>query len=143
MGSRCLFVTIVSGNSRVAVPPASTMPFMARKRSSGGCRRRQRSARAGRRTRGRQAGLLALGEGPAAAAGRAIDRLLLDRWETALVIQDHEHELELVEIGGGLEIRGLDDGVRIAPHIDDLADQETLGIGRTDTATQLDTRRDD
>src|SRR5687768_12469547 len=35
MGSRCLFVTIVRGNSRVAVPPASTMPFMAAKRSSG------------------------------------------------------------------------------------------------------------
>src|SRR5690242_18910773 len=112
MGSRCLFVTIVSGNNRVAVPPASTMPFMARKRSSGGCRGRQRSARAGRGSRRRQTGLFALGEGPAAAARVAIDRLLLDRRQTALVIQDHEHELELVEIGGWLQVRGLHDGVR-------------------------------
>ena len=120
----------------MAVPPARTMPFIDGKGSS---RRRRhatgaggsglrRSIAASRRRRGLGviARLLALGQDARAAA---VDRLLLDRRQPALVVGDDEHVLELVEVGGGLEVGGLDDVVGVAADVDDLADEEALGNG--------------
>ena len=90
---------------------------------------------AGTRWVGRDARLFALGQRP---TRPAVDRLLLDRREAALVVGDDQHELELVELCGRLEVGGLDDVVGVAPDVDDLADEQALRVGRADAAAQLD-----
>ena len=91
------------------------------------CRRRRRGRRVAR--------LLADRQGLAAAA---VDRLLLDRRQAALVVEDHQHVLERVEVGGRLQEGGLDDVVRVAPDVDHLADEQALGIRRADAARERD-----
>ena len=125
------------------------MPFIASKRSRApttriASRARRRSGlRAWPRVRsvGREARLLAGREGPLLAA--AVDRLLLDRRQPALVVEDDQHVLELVEVRRRLEERGLDDIVGIALDVDDLADEQALRVGRADPAGELDAGRDD
>src|SRR4029077_12424352 len=91
----------------------------------------------GRRTR-RQAGLLALGQD---AAGPAVDGLLFDRRQAALVVGHDEEGLEPVEVSRRLEEGGLDDVVRVALDVDDLADEQAFRIRRAHPATELDARR--
>src|SRR5689334_1731280 len=99
-------------------------------RAATGCRRR-RSARRGRR---RDAWLLARRQRLAATA---VDRLVLDRRQAALVVRDDEQRLELVEVGGRLEVGCLDDRVGVTLDIDDLADEEALRVGRAHAARKL------
>src|SRR6476660_3244203 len=122
------------------------MPFIAAKRSSGSRPARWRSglrtrdaARRGRRAR-HEAWLLALRE---RATTAAIDRLLLDRRQAALVVGDDQQGLEPVERGRRPQVGGLDDAVRIAPDIDHLPDQKALRVWRADTDAELDARGDD
>src|SRR6187455_1284460 len=107
------------------------MPFIAAKRSSA---RRPARWRSGLRTRDaarhwrrarHEAWLLALGKRAAIAA---IDRLLLDRRQAALVVGDDQQGLEPVERGRRPEVGSLDDAVRIALDIDHLPDQEALRV---------------
>ena len=136
-------MTIVSGKSRVAVPPARTMPFIARAAVAVAARIAQRrraltawaSARCGGGRDGVQARLLALGQRPPPVGVQSIG-CSLDRRQAALVVEDDEHVLELVEVGGRLQVGGLDDRVRVAPDVDDLADQQALGIRRADAAAR-------
>ena len=136
---------MVSGKSRVAVPPASTMPFMAPKGSSrrdGPARCDQRGLALGRGVPGMH-GCSPSGSVAAAVRVGAVDRLFLERRQATLVVEDHQDELELLEIRRGLQVGGLDDGVRVSPDVDDLADEQALRVGRPDTAAQLDPGADD
>ena len=81
-----------------------------------------------------------LGQG---AAGPVIEQSIgcsLGRRQAALVVEDDEHVLELLEVRRRLEEGGLDDAVRVAPDVDDLADQEALRVRRADAAGELDAR---
>src|SRR4051812_47619793 len=124
MGSRCLLVTIVRGNSRLAVPPARTSPFMAAHAST-----RARAQRDLRLWCGRVAGNLAFGDRAAGAAG---DRLLIRGWQAALVVRDDQCELERIELRRRGEERGLDDGVRVPLDVHHRADDEALRVWRPD-----------
>ena len=84
--------------------------------------------------------LLGLG---GALLGRAVDRLLRQRRQAALVVGDDEHELEPVQVGRRLQVGGLDDVVGVAPDVDDLADEQALGVRRADAAAELDAGGDD
>src|SRR5436190_589216 len=82
---------------------ARPMPFIAGKGSSRVGRSSPRSgpgagrvARLGCGRRRRDAWLFALGQDPVTPA---VDRLLLDRWQAALVVRDDQQVLELVELG--------------------------------------------
>src|SRR5207245_1695383 len=57
--------------------------------------------------------------------------------------RDHQNVLQLVEVDRGLQVRGLDDRVRVPPDVDYLADQQPLRIGRANAAAQLDAGRHD
>src|SRR5258705_11606932 len=103
----------------------------------------RRRLRRSRRWRRLDARLLTAGDHAARSGLRAVDRRVAARRQTALVVEDDEDVLDLVEVGGRREIGGLDDAVGVAPDVDDLADQEALRIGRTDAATELDARGQD
>src|SRR4026209_2037046 len=71
--------------------------------------------------------------------GRVTWHAGLDRAEdSALVVGDHEEELEAAERRRGLEEHGLDDLVRLDRHVDDPPDEQALRVRRTEPATELD-----
>ena len=137
-------MTIVSGNEPGRGPPARTMPFIAR------------SVAATRQGLGATAApAVALGFAPDLRPGARRQRLLawgrvpsvhlallIDRRQSALVVRDDQDVLQLVQIDGRLEVSRLDDRVGVAPDVDDLADQQPLGVRRTDAAAELDSGRD-
>ena len=67
-----------------------------------------------------------------------VNGLLVDGRQAALVIEDDEHVLEAFEVRRRLQERGLHDVVRVALDVDDLADDEALGVGRANAAAELD-----
>src|SRR5207344_3333512 len=93
-----------------------------------------------RRWARRHARLLALWQD---AAMSAVDGLLLDRRQPALVVGHDEEVFELVEVGRRLEEGGLDDVVRVALDVDHLADEQAFRIWRAHPATELDARGHD
>ncbi|MEJ7696363.1 MAG: hypothetical protein WKF78_07060 [Candidatus Limnocylindrales bacterium] len=60
-----------------------------------------------------------------------------------LVVEDDQREFEPLKVGRRLQIGRLDDRIGVAPDIDDLADQQPLGVGRADAAAKLDAGRHD
>jgi hypothetical protein len=77
---------------------------------------------------GWNARLLAARDDATWARDRAVDRLVARQRQATLVVEDHEHVLELLEVGRRLQVGGLDDAVRVAPDVDHLAQEEALRV---------------
>ena len=111
-----------SPDRRRASTAASTPPTSPPRR-----RLRARTGRGLRRGIRRVAGDLALGHRPPFATRHG---LLVDRRQAALVVRDHEDVLERVQSAAGWRNAVWTTEFGVAPDVDDLADEQALGVGR-------------